>query len=593
MFRSPSPEAHWQPSYVAIMWRPGNEPSDAVGLKCALRQQGLCITFEKEGLALFSKPRSAGLRVLGDAGRHLVVLGSLFEQDGRLAEHLPSTQDATEAAHSWLFQNYWGSYLAFVSSACGDHSIVRDPSGGLSAYFIDAGDFAVVTDQLPRWLEKVIGREFAVDERSLVAALAMPLLTTHRSLLQGITAIPAGGRLHWDGSAAKCELGWSPASSGNEGKADPERMRQSVIAAVQGWLNVHRRLTLELSGGLDSAIILGCAAKLGVADRIFPINLATTHAGGDERDLARAAAGMWGLDLVEEVFHPSNLDYGPILHGPQPLEPNLYGLDPLLEAAISDAARRNDCDAILTGQGGDAVFFQLPTARVALDYLLKHGVGKLFSPPIFDAARRTRRSIWSVHTLLARHLTGKLPPDRMPASTTLLGKKALQILDRSGVDHPWLGTVSQLPPGKQTHALMVANCQLFNGPTRRSAVAAMRHPLMSQPVVESWLAAPTYELSTGMQDRSFARALFQDLLPPSIARRRGKGETSVHYRRALVENLPLLRSHLLGGVLVRSGLLNAPALDQLLYEKQMMWAEEARLLPSLASFESWARYWRL
>jgi asparagine synthase (glutamine-hydrolysing) len=534
-----------------------------------------------------------GLEIVKDAGEDLVVLGSLFDRDGYRAKQLNLDRGPAEPPHLALFKQFWGSYLAFSGSIGDAPSVARDPGGGLRAFFVEAGDVALVTDELPRWLERLLGLSPTIDEAALSNALAMPLMATHRSLLRGVVQIPAGGVLCWKRNSTQTRLDWSPSSDGSEPRADPNRMRQSVVASVRAWTTVHRRFTIELSGGLDSAIVLGCAARLGAVDRMTAINLATTSPSGDERSLARAAADAGGVELTERIFGPADLDYGPILAGPQPMEPNLYGLDPLLEEAVAAHAELNDCDAIITGQGGDAVFFQLPTARVALDYLLDHRARGLFSQPVFDAARRTRKSIWSVQALHARHRMGRLQPDRMPASTNLLGARALDHLDRVAGDHPWLDGIERLPPGKQAHALMIANCQLFNGSTRRGAVAAMRHPLMSQPVVEAWFAAPTYVLSSGTQDRSFARRLFQDLIPPSIARRRGKGDTSVYYRRALVENLPLLRSHLLQGVLVRSGLLAGPALDHLLTEEQMQGAEEARLVPSLASLESWARHWGL
>ena len=592
-YRSPSPDAPWQPSYVALLWRHGAAPPGLATIKSVVPRQGLSNLFEQEGISLFTEEQVPGLGRMHDASEDIVIIGSLFDRDGHPVEQLSRDSNSAEPVHSRLFRQFWGSYIAFYKDAHGNHSVIRDPGGGLRAYFIDRGSFAVVTDHLPRWLEELIGLSTTIDEEALANALAMPLMATHRSLLRGVVQMPAGGVLRWSRSGPDSKLAWTPSIAGRESHADPNRMRQSVMTSIRGWTSVHRRFTIELSGGLDSAIVLGCAARLGALDRVFAIDLATTYPGGDERELARAAADLWGIQLTEKVFAPTQLDYGPILTGPQPLEPNLYGLDPLLEGAVAETAKLHNCDAILTGQGGDAVFFQLPTARVALDYLLHRGSRGLFSGPVFDAARRTRKSIWSVHALFARYRMGKLEAERMPATTCLLGKSALDHLNRNWGDHPWLQVNEQLLPGKQTHCLMIANCQLFNGPSRRSAVAAMRHPLMSQPVVEAWLSAPTFVLSDGTQDRAFARRLFQDLLPPSIARRRGKGDTSVYYRRALVENLPLLRRHLLHGRLVKSEFLDAPALDRLLTEEQMLGAEEARLIPSLASFESWARYWGL
>jgi asparagine synthase (glutamine-hydrolysing) len=81
---------------------------------------------------------------------------------------------------------------------------------------------------------------------------------------------------------------------------------------------------------------------------------------------------------------------------------------------------------------------------------------------------------------------------------------------------------------------------------------------------------PSYKLSYGTNDRALARDLFADILPTSIARRRGKGEVSSYYRRALVENLPFLRPFLLDGTLAAHGFLDADTLDELMTDETLM-----------------------
>lgn len=596
--RSPSPDAAWEPSYIALLW--GRRPSPAlVGtVRAAVMAHAphLRSLFEREGLLVFADPEDRGLRLLRTARQNIVVVGAAFQDDGALmpASSLDGAPDDPAAALAWLFTRCWGSYFAVVfNEEMHEAWIGRDPGGGLPVHVIDAGGIAVATDQLPAWLAAAIERPLPVDKAMLANALAMPLVTTHRSLLHNVFHVPAGAALNWRARFGECRQLWRPASSWAAGDHDPHAMREIVFTVVRAWAGIHPRILVELSGGLDSTIVVGALKSSGGGENLAAINLATTYAGGDERELARAVADRCGVELVEFTARESELDFEPTLQGPQPLQPNLYGLDPLLEASVAGAATAFGSDAIVTGQGGDATFFQIPTEKVPIDLMRAIGPRALFSDTAFDAARRTRRSIWSIQWLMVRDRIFGTRPDRMPVSVYPLADKARALIDPAFADHPWLNGVAQLPPAKQTQILTIANCQLFNGPTRRGAAATMRHPLLAQPVMEAWLAAPTFVLSTGTQDRALARQLFAELLPPSVARRRGKGEASIYYRRALVENLDYLREHLLDGTLVAHGLLDPDKLEYLLDEQVLLWSEEARLLPSLASFESWARYWRL
>ena len=594
----PSPESSWEPSYIAIVWgRECSLPRLAEKLRVAVpkARPALKVVFEMDGLILLAAADDNSLRVLVNRDRTTALIGAAFHRDGESlqAEALDEAPRQAAKVPGWLFARCWGAYLAVSMGDGSEVHLARDPSGNLPAHVIDAGGVAVVSDHLPAWLADLIGRAIPIDRAMLANALAMPLLTTHRSLLQNIEHIPAGGVVSWKGRLEGCRLAWRPADSWHGGAYDPERMHRSVFAAVRAWRSAHRRILIELSGGLDSAIVLGALATVGGFEHVAAVNLATTYAGGDERELARAAASKWDIELVEFLARDTELNYESTLSGPQPLQPNLYGLDPLLEACVRGAASTFGSDAVLTGQGGDAVFFQVPSEKVAIDYMRAKKGESFFSGVAFDAARRSRRSIWRIHWLMLRDWIAGTAPDRMPAAKSLLGRHALGMFDPSLGDHPWLADAADLPPAKQTQILTVANCQLFNGPTRRGELVRLRHPLMAQPVMESWLAAPSYVLSMGTQDRAFARQLFADLLPTSIARRRGKGETSIYYRRSLVENLSFLRSHMLEGTLVAHGLLDADRLGALLNEQAMLWSEEARMIPSLASLEAWARYWRL
>mgnify|MGYP006137120025 FL=1 len=132
---------------------------------------------------------------------------------------------------------------------------------------------------------------------------------------------------------------------------------------------------------------------------------------------------------------------------------------------------------------------------------------------------------------------------------------------------------------------------MFHGPSERRVHAELVHPLLAQPIVELALSMPSYQLAQGRSDRALARKAFGALLPESVQRRRGKGDASNYYRRAVVQNIALLRAMLLDGVLVSNGLLDRSQVDQALSEDSLIWSDRSRLIAAYASLEAWARYW--
>lgn len=568
---------------------------DRVRSAAAEHSDALVEVLASDGLVVLAKPGSGQLKLHLGPGGSLVALGTIFTRiAGDTVElALDRCAAAPHNAIRLLFETVWGSYVVFSRGQSRSSVLVaRDPSGGLPVWIIDGGGVAVICDSFPEWLRRAVDRVLPIEKRVLANALATPLVTTHRSLLKNVALVPAGVGITWEGRLGGSETMWKPVAP-TDGADGAGRIRDAVLSTVSSLARDHDRLLIELSGGLDSAIVLGALASSRERGEIMCVNLATVHRGGDERLTARAAADRWSVELVEFEANEKELDYRPQLGAPQPLQPILYGLDAVLESAVSGVADAFEAGATLTGQGGDAVFFQLPTDKVAIDYARRHGLRALFSQVALDAARRTRKSLWRVQWRILRDRLVGTRPERMPMTTAFLGPTALDYVDAELCEHPWLRETSHLPPGKQLQLLAITNCQLFNGPTPRRQHAPLIHPLMAQPVLEACLATPLYQLSWGTADRALARAAFADLIPASIARRRGKGETSIYYRRAIVENLPFLKQHLLDGCLVANGFLDSDALSAIMTEDALLWHEDAHMLTVLSSFESWARHWGL
>jgi asparagine synthase (glutamine-hydrolysing) len=254
--------------------------------------------------------------------------------------------------------------------------------------------------------------------------------------------------------------------------------------------------------------------------------------------------------------------------------------------------RETGARAIVSGQGGDGVFFQYPTAMVAADEFRRRGWAMLSSPLLADVARRTRQSVWAV---LRQVHAARRGAERRPTMTSTLISRDLRATAESTA-HAWVleARARSLTPGKILHIQGMATAHLYRGPARRFQDADLILPLVAQPVAELCLSIPTPDLANAAYDRPFARQAFADRLPDIVVQRRAKGEQTAYFAKLVANSLETLRPFLLEGTLCEAGLLDRAALDQTLNPQQLIAGGGGAPSDVLiaASVEAWVRHWQ-
>lgn len=473
----------------------------------------------------------------------------------------------------------WGDYVHV--GLPGDHrplSILRAPSGGLEAVTWARDGVRLVASSLPDWLAPALPPCLAINWSQVAGALSNPTLHTADVCLSGLQTLAPGGL--WLGG--DIHQIWTPAEF-----VEPRRTRidwapellATVDQVAKPWASA--RALLEISGGLDSAIV-GAALMASGGEIACGLNYYGGDAQGDERLFARAVAKRLGVALTETPKAPAPLDLAALAERSGDLRPAINGFDHIHDDHVAGLCRERDIGVILTGQGGDNVFFQTPTPLIAADHLPQTTLVELT-----DLARWQGMSVWRLVGDAVQARWTRPTPRPTP---NLLTERARE-LAAAAAPHPWLCDLGTVGPAKRLQIESLANALIVHGASRRGEAARLRHPLLAQPLLELCLAIPAVDLTAGGLDRGLARRTFAHRLPQEVAERRTKGRLSAHYGQMIAQSLTVLRPLLLEGRLVGEGLVGADRLEEQLCVDHLIWRGGYGALVNLIMTELWVRTW--
>lgn len=517
-------------------------------------------------------PSAGRLAVTRGLDGHGVLVGDIFDRAGAPLSAVTrgslACRPLDDAQARKVIAECWGRYL-LIRRVSGEVAVLRDPSGAVEAVSWRKGGVTLISTSAEAVLDPWLPDDLSIDWTGVSDLVNAPGEHRHDLALNGLTAI-AAGELHVVGPQGSCgEQIWRPADIYRASRrADRPNLRAVVERTVQTLAGNHRWVA-EVSGGLDSAIV-AAALKPDQRDNVAAwVNHYVDQPEGDERPYARPVVERLGYRLTEVRREGLRLDAARLSQSAEGFRPAINDIDPDYNDDIADRIEATGAWGSLTGQGGDAVFFQMPTPLIAFDEILERGVR--FRPAaVHRIARWTRRSLWPAGWVKAW--------------------RAHRAVQRAW-DHPWLDDLQGVPPAKALQMSVLAFCQTYQGQAVRSRAGACVNPLLSQPVMEAGLAWSAVDLTWGGRDRSAARDAFVDVLPPQVFSRRSKGELGAYYGEAVAQRLDFLRDYLLGGALAGAGLIG-PALEDGMTREALLWRGGFSHLLSLALTEAWVRRWR-
>ncbi|HVO45087.1 MAG TPA: asparagine synthase-related protein [Steroidobacteraceae bacterium] len=474
-----------------------------------------------------------------------------------------------------LLERFWGRYVALIhDGATGETWVLRDPGGALPCLLVSWQGIHIICSDLQDWYALGL-QSFSVNWNYIRALVAHPGLQLRATGLNEVAEIQPGECARFCADSVSRTLEWRALEiARSDPITDPDRaaaeVRQTTRHCVHAWAACYSGIVHNLSGGLDSSLVLSCLCDAPSRPHLTCLTYYGTGPGEDERKFARLMAAHTGTELIEQPLDARAVRLDRLTSLRRSARPWFYLYELEHGEFESNLALSRDAYGLFSGAGGDGVFFQARAELALADYLFDRGVGAGLMQVAVDAARISRRSVWAllasaIRSRFARRwnpLTAAVRPERKLVNPELV---AATRRDRSLI-HPWFAPelTRGVPPGILWHTLTVGAFPLYTSSFFDAVCPERTMPLLSQPLVELCLRIPTYVLIGSGMDRAVARRAFARDLPPEIVNRRNKGHIDRHVRDILDHNLEFVREHLLDGRLVREGLLDRSALEKYL-----------------------------
>jgi asparagine synthase (glutamine-hydrolysing) len=531
-----------------------------------------------------------------------VVLGRLFRRRDDPSESADPELSLGEGARildtdgQALVDGYWGRYVAVLRSDRRGTCLLRSPGGALPCFLRHVEGVAVFFS----WLEDLLALTPdspapGVNWEAIAALTLLGHLGGPRTALEGVSQILPGQLVPLVDDVLRPTTLWSvvnlarrPLEWGPDIAA--AQLRRMVVRCVGAWSSCYDEILLRLSGGFDSAVLLGCLSAKPTVARTTCLNYFSAGSDSDERGFARLAAQRASVELIERERDATFRLDDILAVSAMPVPVSYIGY---MDAGQTDAdvAAAHRAQAMFTGGGGDQLFFQRRCTWPAADYLSIHGLGRNFVRVCLDAARLANVSLWqSMRRAVADQGRRDAHGEGIGRLFTLSRRDALDGLqDVDRYIHPDLPSAADLPMGKFHHVQDLIDPPGYYDPYLTTRAPELVHPLVSQPLVELCLALPTWLLSHGGRSRALARRAFACDMPREIASRQSKGGMDEHLATILHRNLPWARELMLDGHLVRAGLLDRNKVEAALAGRSSGLHTHANEIHHHIAIEVWLR----
>ncbi|MCM8732398.1 asparagine synthase-related protein [Hephaestia sp. GCM10023244] len=455
-----------------------------------------------------------------------------------------------------------GAYVRIDWS--GERGIVidRDPTGLVPCWRLQTHAAELFCSD-PMHVIDLLHVQPDIDWDYIVYHLNAPHSRGRRTGIVGVTELLPGWQCEVIGDTTEERARWIPAESASAPFATIEEaqheLRHAAEESVGSWGRRYERIALTVSGGLDSAIVLGLLRTCAPGTTVIGVNYLVSHAEGDERQYAEAVASLNGVPLRIETISPHDLHFELDEAGGR-LRPGNFVLPLGYRQARERIAAEVAPEAIFSGTGGDHLFHEHASPQIVADAFDDRRPLREIIAIAHQHAPLARETLWTMLWSGYRaHRSGELAQWVVTPNAFLAPNATVARWD--DFLHPDIAFARSPRLGKQHQIVSFHQLQDHLWRYGPAFPTDEIHPLLSFPLLDTSLRIPTYWFGRGAIHRGLARKTFGDLLPDLVRDRRGKGSNTSHWIQVMTQNLPFLRDLMLNGELVRRGYVDRQRMD--------------------------------
>jgi asparagine synthase (glutamine-hydrolysing) len=602
--------------YVGLVWNvsdPSSEDSAtrwirrlmqaSPGWRCVLNAPGVQV-FCRTGpvnTALTAHPLAHGAGVVLGTVFHRLQASDSTDIAGDPTFTDKDTDRIVEAHGRVLLESYWGRYVAFITSANQRTTwVVKDPTGRLPCFTTQSAGVTVVFSYMPDCVTLGV-LPFHINWNYIAARIALGCGRPDDTGIENVSELCGGECLELREGRTSRHLYWDLGGLfTREIIEDPVRIARSLRATAQActhtWARKHDVVVHQLSGGLDSSIVLACLAQASSRPRIVCLTYYRQGGVSGELSWARLAAQHSGCEHVEYARSP-HIDFAALsgmrASASPPLTHSFLETD-RLERNIS---RQYQATAICSGDGGDSLFGSTSARFSVLDYARRRGVRPALLRLASDVALLGNQSVWTVLSKSVRYALFNEDSkdtihlrDARKLACSQIREPLLAI--RSSLAHPWFRS-GRLPPGASEILSFLTLPDLFYPPLFNPDDGGVERvfPLLSQPLVQLCVSIPSYLHFDEGRDRGLARRAFARDVPEPILNRTWKDRVQGFPEEILRASLPYFRELLLDGVLVKERYLDRKAVEITLSGQMVKDTASVGEILDHVIVEAWLRSW--
>jgi asparagine synthase (glutamine-hydrolysing) len=573
--------------YLTLLWNVESAQMSATAEDLELRIQALStswsVVLRAAGVAVMVADRSSHLGAIGLFGGRGIVLGKIFPRlnafDGDASVEgaefgAKESQAVIDSQGRILASSYWGDFVALILDAeKGSRLVFKDPCGSLPCYFTRHGGVQLMFSCLGDCQE--LGLRFSVNWAFVRSRATSGLVDLCADSLTEVSRVHRGEciRFNREGAVEARFVYWHPrtfagATEPVEPDVAPFVLRATVLRCLASMAARHASVLAQVSGGLDSSIMLGCLGELASRPDITCYTVYIPDSVCDERRWARYAVLRKGYRHAEVPLETGKLVYQHLPALAASVEPASYFTHWQRGPIERALAARHGATAVFTGEGGDSAF--CATSYVfAVDHSLRRfGLGLKTLRTAVRVARRRDRTVWNVlGKALGRVVfdvgAGEDRRRLAPFCRLVSDELRMSMEDAGSMSSSWLDGISWETSLRMGPLAFTPSFYDLSISHREAAPYAVS-PLCAQPVFEVCARIPVDVHFDGGRVRGLARRAFANEVPLPILRRQWKDRPLRQLGEVIRLNLPFIREHLLEGALMKEGILDRVAVERAL-----------------------------